>query len=124
MTDLLISLIKIKDPTLPFTKRLIYTPTSDRCDNAKLGKMRSDRIDHRSLLTDEEMARAMEHQAALLFRRLRLHEPHVWPDNGPADRLSISGTERAAIARAASFHPELSEGRIVRRRQALGKAGF
>jgi len=37
---------------------LIDTPTSDRCDNAKLGKMRSDRIDHRSLLTDEEMARA------------------------------------------------------------------
>jgi len=90
--------------------------------------MRSDRIDHRSLLTDEEMARAMEHQAALLFGRLRLHEPHVWPDNGPADRLSISGTERAATARrgirAASFHPELSGGRIVRRRQALGKAGF
>jgi len=37
---------------------LIDTPTSDRCDNAKLGKMRSDRIDHRSLLTGEEMARA------------------------------------------------------------------
>jgi hypothetical protein len=37
---------------------LIDTPTSDRCDNAKLGKMRSDRIDHLSLLTDEEMARA------------------------------------------------------------------
>jgi hypothetical protein len=37
---------------------LIDTPTSDRSDNAKLGKMRSDRIDHRSLLTDEEMARA------------------------------------------------------------------
>jgi hypothetical protein len=68
MTDLLISLIKIKDRYFPFTKRLIDTPTSDRCDNAKLGKMRSDRIDHRSLLTDEEMARAMEHQAALLFR--------------------------------------------------------
>jgi hypothetical protein len=36
---------------------LIDTPASDRCDNAKLGEMRSDRIDHRSLLTDEEMAR-------------------------------------------------------------------
>jgi len=40
---------------------LIDTPASDRCDNAKLGKMRSDRIDHRGLLTDQEMARAMEH---------------------------------------------------------------
>lgn len=56
MTDLLISLIKIKDRYFPFTKRLIDTPTSDRCDNAIFGKMRSDRIDHRSLLTDEEVA--------------------------------------------------------------------
>ncbi len=60
MTDFLISLKRSMIATFPFTKRLIDT-TSDRCDNAKLGKMRSDRIDHRSLLTDEEMARAMEH---------------------------------------------------------------
>jgi hypothetical protein len=40
-----------------FTKRLIGTAASERCDNAKIGKMRSDRIDHRSLLTGEEMAR-------------------------------------------------------------------
>jgi hypothetical protein len=38
-------------------KRLIDTPASERCDNAKIGKMRSDRIDHRNLLTGEEMAR-------------------------------------------------------------------
>ncbi len=69
MTDLLISLIKIEDRYFP-----VYQDV-----DAKLGKMRSDLIDHRSLLTDEEMARAMDHQAALLFRRLRLHEPHVWP---------------------------------------------
>jgi hypothetical protein len=37
---------------------LIETPPSDRRDNAKFGEMRSDRIDHRSLPTDEEMARA------------------------------------------------------------------
>jgi hypothetical protein len=61
MTDFLISLKRSMIATFPFTKRLIDTTTSDRCDNAKLGKMRSDRIDHRSLLTDEEMARAMEH---------------------------------------------------------------
>jgi hypothetical protein len=36
---------------------LIGTAASERCDNAKIGKMRSDRIDHRSLLTGEEMAR-------------------------------------------------------------------
>jgi hypothetical protein len=28
-------------------------------DNAKFGKTRSDRIDHRSLLTDEEMANSL-----------------------------------------------------------------
>lgn len=61
MTDFLISLKRSMIATFPFTKRLIDTTTFDRCDNAKLGKMRSDRIDHRSLLTDEEMARAMKH---------------------------------------------------------------
>ena len=61
MTDFLISLKRSMIATFPFTKRLIDTPTFDRSDNAKLGKMRSDRIVHRSLLVDEEMARAMEH---------------------------------------------------------------
>jgi hypothetical protein len=61
MTDFLISLKRSMIATFPFTRRLIDTPASDRCDNAKLGKMRSDRIDHRGLLTDQEMARAMEH---------------------------------------------------------------
>jgi hypothetical protein len=32
--------------------------------------MRADRIDHCGLLTDEQMARAVEHQAALLLGRL------------------------------------------------------
>ncbi|MDA9506178.1 hypothetical protein XI09_16370 [Bradyrhizobium sp. CCBAU 11386] len=36
---------------------MIETPAPDRCDNAELGEMRSDRIDHCSLPTDEEMAR-------------------------------------------------------------------
>ena len=40
---------------------------SDRRDDSKLRKMGADRIDHRRLLADEEMARAMEHQAALLL---------------------------------------------------------
>src|SRR5471032_1648156 len=57
---------------------------SDRRDNAELGKMRPDRIDHRGLLADEQMAGAMKHQAALLLRRLRRYEPHV----GSGDRLA------------------------------------
>jgi hypothetical protein len=67
MTDFLISLKRSMIAIFPFTKRLIDTTTSDRCDNEKLGKMRSDRIDHRSLLTDEEMARVWS-RGQTLFR--------------------------------------------------------
>ena len=42
----------------------------DRRDNAELGKVGSDRINHRGLLADKQMARAMEHQATLLLRGL------------------------------------------------------
>src|SRR5471032_1787029 len=59
---------------------------SDRGDNAELGEVSSDRIDHRGLLADEEMAGAMKHQAALLLRRLRRYEAHV----GSGDRLTDS----------------------------------
>jgi hypothetical protein len=37
---------------------------SDWRDDPELSKMGTDRIDHRGLLADEEMARAMEHRAA------------------------------------------------------------
>src|SRR5271168_3088982 len=45
-------------------EQLLDALASDRRDNAKLRKVGSDRINHRGLLTDEQMARAMEHQAA------------------------------------------------------------
>src|SRR5258707_10921900 len=57
--------------------------------NAKLCKMGTDRIDHCGLLTDEQMAGAMEHQAALLLERLGRHEPHVCPGDRLADGLSV-----------------------------------
>jgi hypothetical protein len=44
--------------------------TSDRRDNAELGEVRPDRINHRDLLANEQMARAVKHQATLLLRRL------------------------------------------------------
>ena len=50
--------------------------TPDRRDNAELGKMGPDRINHRGLLADEQMAGAVKHQAALLLGRLCWHEPH------------------------------------------------
>ena len=36
-------------------EQLLDTPATDWCDNAKLSKMRADRIDHSGLLADEEM---------------------------------------------------------------------
>ena len=36
-------------------------------DNAKLGQVSSDRVNHSGLLADEQMACAMEHQATLLL---------------------------------------------------------
>jgi hypothetical protein len=62
---------------------------SDRCEDAKLGKMRADRIDHRGLLANEQMAGAMEHQAALLLRGLGRDDPHVCSDDRFANGLSV-----------------------------------
>jgi hypothetical protein len=64
---------------------LFNTIASDRCDDAKLGKMGTDRIDHRGLLANKKVAGAMEHQAALLLGRLGLglDEPHVCPGGRP-----------------------------------------
>ena len=46
-------------------------------------------VQARGLLADEQMARAMEHQAALLLGRLGRDEPHVHPADSLADsRLS------------------------------------
>ena len=63
----------------------------DRRDNAKLGKVRADRIDHCSLLADEQMARAVEHQTALLLGRLGGYEPHIGPGDRFTNGLGISG---------------------------------
>ena len=69
----------------------------DRRDDAELGKVGPDRIDHRRLLADKEMARAMEHQAALLLGRLGRDEPHVCPGDCLADGLGVSGI-RSSVA--------------------------
>jgi len=61
----------------------------DRGDNAELGEVRSDRINHRGLLADEQMACAVKHQAALLLRCLCWHEPHVGSGDRLANRLSV-----------------------------------
>jgi hypothetical protein len=53
--------------------------------------MCADRIDHCGLLADEQLARAMQHQAALLLKCLGRNEPHVWPGTRLADGLGVSG---------------------------------
>src|SRR5229473_6602122 len=63
--------------------------TPDRRDNAELGKVSPDRVNHRGLLADEQMACAVKHQAALLLERLCWHEPHVGSGDRLANRLSV-----------------------------------
>src|SRR6266496_3203162 len=53
--------------------------------------MGTDRIDHCSLLADEQVACAMQHQTALLLGRLGLDKSHVCPGDRFADCLGISG---------------------------------
>src|ERR1700688_2525676 len=72
------------------TQQFGHSFASDRRDNAELGKMRPDRIDHRGLLADEQMAGAVKHQAALLLRRLRRYETHVGSGDRLADSLGVS----------------------------------
>src|SRR6476620_12530930 len=62
----------------------------DRRDNAELGEVRADRINHCGLLADEQMAGAVKHQAALLLRCLCWHEAHVGSGDCFANRLSVS----------------------------------
>src|SRR5262245_38689478 len=90
------------------SEQLIDTPASDWGDYAKLGKMRTDRIDDGGLLANEQMPGAMKRQATLLLRRLGLHEPH-----GPAGqrlrRLPLRRQHRSSAAsRRASRRPAAS----------------
>src|SRR6267378_3564801 len=64
--------------------------TPDRRDDTELGEVRADRINHRSLLANEQMACTVKHQAALLLRRLCWHEPHVGSGDCFANSLSVS----------------------------------
>ena len=52
--------------------------------------MHADRIDHRGLRADEQLALATQHQAAPLLRRLGRNEPHVWSGNRLADGFGVS----------------------------------
>ena len=64
-----------------------------RCDDAGLGKVSPDRINHRGLLADEQVACAVKHQAALLLRRPR----------GTNRMLALATASQMASASAMSF---------------------
>jgi hypothetical protein len=68
---------------------LLDTAASNRCDDPELGKVSADRVDGGSLLADQQMARAMKHQAALLLDRLDRNKPHARSRDRFADRLCI-----------------------------------
>src|SRR5258706_1784118 len=71
-------------------EQLLDPVAPDRCNDSELGKMGPDRIDHRGLLTDEQVARAVQHQATLLLGSLGWHEPHVGPGDCLANGLCVS----------------------------------
>src|SRR5258707_6983595 len=64
--------------------------TPDRRYNAELGKVSSDRVNHRGLLADEQMTGAVKHQAALLLEGLGWYKPHVGSGDRFANSLSVS----------------------------------
>src|SRR5450432_1474515 len=60
-----------------YIEQLLNPLATDRRDDPELSKMSPDHINHRSLLADEQVARAMEHQAALLLGCLGRDETHI-----------------------------------------------
>jgi hypothetical protein len=56
--------------------------------------MRANGIDDGGLLANEQMARAMERQTALLLSRLGRHEPHFGSRDRFANRFRIGGIVR------------------------------
>src|SRR4029079_7833779 len=57
------------------SKRLFNTLPSHRGYDSELGHVGADGIDHRALLANEDLAGAMQRQAALLLGRLGLDKP-------------------------------------------------
>ena len=73
-------------------EQFLNSLASDRSNDPELGKMRPDHIDHRSLLADEQMARTMKRQTALLLGRFGRDEPHVRPCDSLANGLRVSAS--------------------------------
>src|SRR6202023_650946 len=71
-------------------EQFLDTVTPDRRNDPELGKMGPDCIDYCGLLTDEQMAGAVEHQAALLLGGLGWYKSHIGPGDCLANGLRVS----------------------------------
>src|SRR5499427_6504079 len=71
-------------------EQLLDTTAPNRCDDPELGQVHANGIDDGCLLANEQMARAMKRQTALLLGGLGRHKPHVWPRYGFANRFRVS----------------------------------
>ena len=72
-------------------EQLLNTMAPNWCNNPEFGKMGSDRVDHRGLLTNEQMAGAVEHQTALLLACFGCNKPHVCAGDRFTNGLGVSG---------------------------------
>jgi hypothetical protein len=58
------------------SQKLLHTIAANRRHDAEPGQVSADRVDNGCLLADEQMARAVKHQAGLLIRRFPGNETH------------------------------------------------
>jgi hypothetical protein len=76
----------------------LLEPCGPLCSrNAKLGQVRPQSIDHLGPLAHQQIARAMQHQPALLLGRFDLHETHGRTPDRLADRLGVGGIVLVAL---------------------------
>ena len=54
--------------------RFLHSSAANRSHDPKLRQIGADRVDYRSLLPDEQIARPVKHETELLFGRLRWNE--------------------------------------------------
>src|SRR5215475_3452933 len=84
-------------------------------NQAKLGKVGSERIDQLRALTDQKIPRSMQHQQGLLIGRLDRHKPHRWACHG----LTDGGCVGSIV-----FRPFDIALHVARRHQTHGVAEF
>jgi hypothetical protein len=83
------------------------------------GPLLPDRIDHCSLLANEQEAGAVERETALLVRRIGGDERHVDPGNRFADRLSVGGIvlARPVMRRSAGLDANQARRQLLKESQ-------